>query len=72
MWSELQAALATGRPIAAHGATPVWAAWLAGELDRTNELVVAVLADDLAALEFEANLRFFTRLVDDPSARVRM
>ncbi|HET9987951.1 MAG TPA: DEAD/DEAH box helicase, partial [Kofleriaceae bacterium] len=42
----------------AYGATPGWAAWLAAERSA-SELVVVVAADDEAARELEADVRFW-------------
>jgi len=58
MWPELSRALSSGTAIAAHGATPGWAAWLAAQLAE-QELVVVVAPDDAAARALEADIRFF-------------
>ncbi len=58
MWADLQRALDRGAVIA-YGATPGWAAWLAAQLAAREELVVVVAADDAAARELEADIRFF-------------
>ncbi len=57
MRSELSAAIEAG-PVIAYGATPGWAAWLAADRSA-RELVVVIVADDAAARELEADLRFW-------------
>jgi transcription-repair coupling factor (superfamily II helicase) len=67
MWPELERALSGGTAIAAHGATPGWAAWLASQLADREALVVVVAPDDAAARALEADIRFFhgdTRAAD--------
>src|SRR5689334_15413067 len=59
MWPELERALSGGTAIAAHGATPGWAAWLASQLADRERLVVVVAPDDAAARALEADIRFF-------------
>jgi transcription-repair coupling factor (superfamily II helicase) len=59
MWPELERALSGGTAIAAHGATPGWAAWLASQLAEREPLVVVVTPDDLAARALEIDIRFF-------------
>ncbi|HWO21044.1 MAG TPA: transcription-repair coupling factor [Kofleriaceae bacterium] len=59
MWPELERALSGGTAIAAHGATPGWAAWLAAQLAEREPLVVVVAPDAAAARALEADIRFF-------------
>src|SRR5687767_14662531 len=59
MWPELERALSGGPAIAALGATPGWAAWLATQLADREPLVVVVAPDDAAARALEADIRFF-------------
>src|SRR6185436_2586576 len=59
MWPELERALSGSTAIAAHGATPGWAAWLATQLADREPLVVVVAPDDAAARALEADIRFF-------------
>ncbi len=65
MHPDLERALAVATPIAVHGATPGWAAYLAAALEARGELVAVVCADDLLARELEVNLRFY--LGGDPA-----
>ena len=66
MWADLERALERGAVIA-YGATPGWAAWLAAQLARPAgpaatqgpPVLVVVTADDAAARELEADIRFF-------------
>jgi transcription-repair coupling factor (superfamily II helicase) len=58
MWTDLQQALDRSA-VLAYGATPGWAAWLAAQLAARESLVVVVAADDAAARELEADIRFF-------------
>ncbi|HTR52834.1 MAG TPA: transcription-repair coupling factor [Kofleriaceae bacterium] len=55
MWAELEHAIGTGA-VAAYGATPGWAAWLAAQLAGP---VVVVAPDEAAARALEADVRFW-------------
>ena len=57
MWSELEHAIDAG-PVVAYGATPGWAAWFAAQRSA-HEPVIVVAADDAAARQLEADVRFF-------------
>jgi transcription-repair coupling factor (superfamily II helicase) len=68
MWPELDRALAAAGPLAIHGATPGWAAWLAAQLAEREALVVVVAADDGAARALEADIRCFAAPRGDAAA----
>ncbi|MCW5802379.1 MAG: transcription-repair coupling factor [Deltaproteobacteria bacterium] len=58
MHAELEAALASGAPVAVHGATAGWCAWLAVQLAARESLVVVVGVDDAHARRLEEGIRF--------------
>jgi transcription-repair coupling factor (superfamily II helicase) len=68
MWPDLASALDADKPLAVHGATAGWAAWLAAQLADREGLVVVVAPDDAAARRLDADVRFFRGGAHDPAS----